>query len=259
MNLQIQTTQNVAITFEPADPVTRCWAGLIDALICSAYLVAVALVLTNIFATSRMSDQVMILILIGLLLPWVFYDFLCEVFMNGQSFGKQSMKIKVIRLDGTEPRVGDYALRWLLGLVEFKLTSCSLAALALLFSRSGQRLGDRVAGTTVVKVAPQARLRDTIYRGVESSYQPVYPGAEELEPEALELIREVTRERELRNDSEVVRSLATTIRDRLGATPTESPLEFLRTLLKDYNALHGASIEVTLDRAQRTAPKSDGW
>lgn len=259
MNLQIQTTQNVAITFEPADPVTRCWAGLIDLLVGVAYIFAVIMVLSSYFTTAHLRESTMITIVLIASLPYFLYDFLSEVFMNGQSFGKRAMKIRVMRLDGTEPRIGDYALRWLIGLIEFKLTTCSLAALALLFSRSGQRLGDRVAGTTVVKVAPQARLRDTIYSNVNPNYNPTYPSAEHLEPEVLELIREVIRDRDLRNDRQVVRTLATAVRDRMEVTPAESPLDFLRVVLKDYNALHGATIESVLDRAQRPAPQPEGW
>ena len=48
-----------------------------------------------------------------LYLPFFFYDFLCEIFLNGQSIGKKILKIKVVKIDGTQPGLGSYFLRWI--------------------------------------------------------------------------------------------------------------------------------------------------
>jgi uncharacterized RDD family membrane protein YckC len=73
---------------------------------------------------------------------------------NGQTFGMQWLRVRIISEDGGRARLTQLFVRWILlildgfpfGLVGF---------FAIIFSRERQRIGDRVAGTLVVRASVQ--------------------------------------------------------------------------------------------------------
>jgi len=54
------------------------------------------------------------------LLPFIFYHLVSEVMMNGQSVGKMAMSIKVMTLQGGQPSVSQYLIRWLFRISIFR-------------------------------------------------------------------------------------------------------------------------------------------
>src|SRR5215213_8087828 len=99
--LKINTTQNVRLNFQIASLGDRVLATIIDVVVIYGYIFLMAFIL----ASSRSIDSPAVFIIF--LLPVIFYHFLFEVFNNGRSIGKMAMKTRVIRMDGTEPRLGD--------------------------------------------------------------------------------------------------------------------------------------------------------
>ena len=104
--VRIDTTQNVAIDYEIASLGERILAYLVDLLVFVAYGITWLTIMSGIQDYISFADALIWIIL----LPLFFYDLLCEVVMNGQSFGKKAMKIKVVKLDGSEPTFGSYLL-----------------------------------------------------------------------------------------------------------------------------------------------------
>src|SRR6187402_54332 len=137
--VRVRTTQNVLIDYPVASIGDRILGHLIDRLILIAYSVAVVAAL----ADRDVDLWYLWLLLLGI--PWMFYSLLFEVFMNGQTPGKQLMKIRVMRLNGTPATVGDFLLRWIFSLVDFYVLSGAIALIAVAMGGKGQRLGDMVA------------------------------------------------------------------------------------------------------------------
>ena len=113
--IRIQTTQNVAVEYETAGVGDRILARLLDALVLILWTAVVSFLLRR--ATGASSER-QVLSVVLLLLPALLYQPLFEIFFNGQSPGKRARHLRVVRLDGTRPRVGDYLLRWLIGFIE---------------------------------------------------------------------------------------------------------------------------------------------
>ncbi|RZL51325.1 MAG: RDD family protein, partial [Pedobacter sp.] len=105
-SIRINTAQNIDIEYEIAGLGERIAARCID-LAGFAILFVVAWILFIIGSIS-VSGTLGVVILIVYLIIYAFYDLVCELTMNGQSFGKRVMKIKVINLDGTQPTFGQY-------------------------------------------------------------------------------------------------------------------------------------------------------
>src|SRR5690606_27797184 len=175
--------------------------------------------------------------------PLFSYFLLCEVFFDGQSIGKKLRRIKVARIDGTQPTLGNYLLRWLLRLVEVDMTFGAVALLAVLIGGKGQRLGDLAAGTTVIKLQPRVTLDDTLYARVDAQYQPTFPQVERLTDAEVETAKEALQALVEDGRSRTAFVLGTKIKATLEAKMDVhsdlNPPQFLRAVIMDYNHLHG--------------------
>lgn len=105
--------------------------------------------------------------------------------MNGQSIGKRARKIKVARMDGGRPSLGQYVMRWVLRPID---SISYLGALVILINGRGQRLGDLAAGTCVVSMRKRTSLDDTLLVQVEQGHVPLYPEAVRLTDGQAQLI-----------------------------------------------------------------------
>ncbi|MBA3971750.1 MAG: RDD family protein, partial [Bacteroidetes bacterium] len=157
-NIKIQTTQNVDIEYELASIGDRILATLLDYVFFIAYFVLLLIIAG--FTKGLFFESIAVIII--LVLPVFLYDLLCEMFFQGKSLGKMIMKIKVVKLDGTQAGFGAYMLRWLLRIIDTKLFSGGVALIAIIVNGKGQRIGDMAAGTTVIKMKQKITLNDTI-------------------------------------------------------------------------------------------------
>ncbi len=234
MKVQIQTTQNVTLEYEVADLGHRIGATLIDWFIVIAYLVGISMIIPELMRSIESESlQVILMIIAGI--PFLFYNLLFEVFMNGQTIGKKAVNIRVVRLDGGEPTLGGYLLRWMLGLFEIYSFMGVPAMLAVLISAKGQRIGDRAAGTTVVRVRPAATLADTIYVPTADDYVPTYQQVTLLSDQDIAVIKEVVDSETHRQNPTIVAAVTERVARVLGVPLDTPPLIFLHTVINDYN------------------------
>jgi uncharacterized RDD family membrane protein YckC len=241
MKVQIQTTQNVDIEYEVANIAERVGAWAVDALILFGYVVVVyAIFIFMILKDHLLNETSATVALIIAAIPFLFYELICETLMNGQSFGKKVFKLRVVKLDGSQPEIGGYFLRWLLRFIDIWPLFGTIGLTTILFNGKGQRLGDLAAGTSVVKIKPAVTLSDTILAKVDDDYVPTYPQVMALKDEDIAVIMEVLTSRDYRDDPVIVRALVTRVQDTLGVTSELTPKKFLRTVVKDYN--HYASL-----------------
>ncbi|MDR0961780.1 MAG: RDD family protein [Mediterranea sp.] len=229
----ILTGQFVRIYQTPASLGERIIAWIIDAIFISIYIYGTVALLNRVYL--RFNTFIVILLL-GLYLPVLMYPFLCELFNRGRSLGKWLMHIRVVKVDGSTPGLGDYLLRWLLLLVDLVLTG-GLGAIFILFTKNNQRLGDLAAGTMVIKEKNYKRIHVSLdeFYYLSDGYQPSYPQASDLSVEQANLIirtLEISKEKMRRK---LVFQLAQKVRHSLAIhSHYENEEEFLHTLLRDY-------------------------
>ncbi|KAB2917180.1 MAG: RDD family protein [Bacteroidetes bacterium] len=227
-NLIINTTQNVRLNFELASLGDRILAGVIDILILWGAVLGFRLGLPQ-----TIPIQITMYALV------ILYHPLFELFNNGRSIGKMVMKTRVIRLDGTEPTIGDYSLRWLLGLVEVLISQGSIAMISFLFGEKSQRLGDMAAGTTVAKLKPRVTLEQTLFEDTDDNYVPHYPQAGELSPIDIETLKEVVeaiKKTYTVSTITLIEKARSTVEAKLGIKAVEKDtLSFISRIIKDYN------------------------
>ena len=231
----VQTAHNVRIDFETAGIGERAIAAIIDYLLLGVYVIGMVMA----FGEQMGGPAVLGLVA----LPAFLYFLLCEVFFDGQSVGKRMAGVKVARLDGQRPRLGDYLLRWILRPVDLTLTSGVVAILSVLLTRRGQRLGDLAAGTTVVKVQEQSVAHDTLFARLTPSYEPTFRQARRLSGEDVAVARDVLRAYRENTQSPAPLRLSRELKGRLesemGVSSDLPAPRFLEAVVKDYNHLHG--------------------
>ncbi|TSJ42810.1 RDD family protein [Mucilaginibacter corticis] len=242
--VKITTTQNIDIEYAVASLSERIAARFIDyAIFLSVYGVMTA-ALVGVYSDQLNSRgpvrPTKFVIMIGIWLGFcVLYDLLTEVFLNGQSLGKRFVKIKVISLNGTRPGIGQYLLRWFFRIIDFGLTMGAAAVVTVTFSDKKQRIGDMVAGTTVIKTAPLNRFSDLVFHSPEEGYKPTYKEVVQLTDRDVTLIHDVIRNFRMTRNSNLVYRLALRIKKYLNVNYPEeiNEYQFLEIVLNDYNSL----------------------
>ncbi|GAB2768161.1 putative RDD family membrane protein YckC [Hymenobacter luteus] len=229
--IRVQTTQNVTLEYEVASAGNRVVAAILDNVILIAWVGAVLLLLGWLGA----DDTPMVIGLVVLAgLPYIFYHLLCEVFLNGQSPGKKACNIKVIRLDGTPPRFGDYLIRWILRIVDTGIMSGLIALVVILANGKGQRLGDMAAGTAVVSTKPRQAAGALAPTLTDAGYVVVFPEASRLADHDVATIRQLLQKGIANGNFVLLHELAVKVKTLTGIQ-TDLPDEaFLRTVLRDH-------------------------
>lgn len=230
--VRIDTTQNVAIDYEIASLGERILAYLVDLLVFVAYALTWSIIITGINDYISFTDALIWVIA----LPLFFYDLLCEITMNGQSFGKKAMKIKVVKLDGSQPTFGSYLLRWLLRLIEGgAFCYGAVAMIVYLVNGKGQRLGDLAAGTTVIKLKPRVGLTEvTTSHDLHATYFPQYPQASHLSDRDAAIIKDLLAASIRERNMGMLTALSARVQELLDVKEVADPEQFLKTVLKDF-------------------------
>lgn len=242
-SIEIKTTQNVTIEYELASLRDRILAFIIDLTIIGFSYLILSLFFSAAFG--RAMDSSFGRILLGLLpvVGFVVYQFMSELFSNGQSLGKKALNIRVVRLDGRQPSTTDYLLRAIFHLIDTLFSSGILAALVVSTSVKKQRLGDMAANTTVIRTTNNLKFRLSDILNIDSleDYTPVYPEVKKLSDEDMLVIKSVIRRHSVHKNQahhQLVRDLTDRLVKLLDIQqPNPNKIEFLKTLLRDYIVL----------------------
>lgn len=247
--IEIGTSQNVGIRYEAANVMERILATVIDAVIMlgvliGLYVTVIMIAVNGTFDSS--TTEVLGWVFLGIGILDVLYPVLCETFWNGQTIGKRMMRLRVMRVDGTQPRIVDYFLRWLIGLVEIVLTSGAVAAILIMASRNHQRLGDMAAGTTVVRLPKKSILSASFLEVDEGVTSVRYPEVQRLTDKDIAIIRDVltaATSKAIAQEASVAMLWRTKerVQEVMGITADGRPEEFLMQVIDDYNATFSKS------------------
>jgi uncharacterized RDD family membrane protein YckC len=236
-NIEIITTQNVVLQYELAALKDRALAFLLDALIMIVSFSILVTLGTVFTGGSESAAAVMVFVVLGLMM---FYSLVFETLNDGQSPGKMAMRIQVIKVAGGKITFSDYAARWIFRLIDIYFSLGAIASILVVSSPKGQRIGDVVANTAVVKTAPRLNLtlQDLLALHEKKAYTPKYPQARKLHEEDALLIKStLDRYRKFDNESheEAILLLTARIKELLGIETQESEqIKFLQTVLQDY-------------------------
>jgi uncharacterized RDD family membrane protein YckC len=147
-SIEVITPQNVPIQYQLANVRERAIAFFLDMVI---------LIISNLFLyliiQTVVNEDTMQIILLTVLLPiFIFYSFMFEFFLNGQTPGKKVIGIRIIKLSGNDLSISDYSLRWAFRWIDIWASLGAVAALKVSASPYGQRIGDLLADTSVIKI-----------------------------------------------------------------------------------------------------------
>ena len=231
--IRITTTQNIDLEYDLASVGERLVAWLVDLAIFIAYFIVFTSIIGISLVGSFIEKNPWITTL--LFFPFVFYNLACEIWLNGQTVGKKVMKLKVISLNGDQATIGQYMIRWLFRMVDIYIYGLP-AFIAIAVSEKNQRLGDMVAGTTVIKTAPRSSMSQTIYTPTpDLNYTISFPEVSTLSDRDMQLIKEVIINVNKTGNGMLAYQAAEKIKALLQVQTNLEPLYFLQVLLADYN------------------------
>jgi uncharacterized RDD family membrane protein YckC len=248
LQVKLNTGFNIEVDFMIAPFIKRLFAWLIDIVIIIAWIVIMNKVLQigqeYIWALPAWED-------ILILLPFFLYFPLSEIFLNGQTVGKKAMQIKVIAIDGGNPSVSQFLIRWLFRMIDFPwwlpfaIMSGEFPWWSAIFLFGGigcligtpysQRIGDIVAGTILIDTRNRTSWEDTVFTELEADYQPRYPQVMQLSDKDINTLKGIISAVRKKSDYDLSIRIAARIRSKLHIEDDQDSLEFLQTLLKDYN------------------------
>jgi uncharacterized RDD family membrane protein YckC len=264
-NIKIQTNFNIDLDFETAEFHRRLIAWGIDLFIQVFYVIIVSklfLALRN--GKSFDIDDAYDSWAIGLLLilPFFLYHVISEMTMNGQSIGKRLMRIRVVNENGGKASIGQYLIRWLIRtsdyavlLVIFYLPYTAVYGLRAVYAilgsvllllidiilvastKKGQRLGDILAGTILIRTNPKGAIEETVFLEVADDYKPVFPQIMHLSDKDINAIKSILDSSRKKRDYQLAAMASEKIKNHLNIETSLSPFDFLDILLKDYNYL----------------------
>lgn len=183
----IDTPESVAFDYTLADVGNRSLAALLDMFLVFLALIGLNLVLVAILRSMGVSVEFfdlevegagwlagLVIALYAILDFVVFWGYfmLLELKWNGQTIGKQALKIRVVRLDGSPAGASEIAVRNLVRIIDFLPSGYLFGLLVMLLDGKGRRLGDLAAGTIVVKADMRVTLDELVRKALVAQQQP---------------------------------------------------------------------------------------
>ena len=242
-NLYINTTQNIRLFFTTATIGERMLAYGVDLLIKIAYIVILLLIFTkllNIDITHKLEEPVMVLYLL-LVLPLMFYSLICESTMEGQTFGKKLLKIKVVKIDGYQAGFLDYFIRWIFALVDIQMGFIP-GVISMVSTKHTRRIGDLAAGTAVISEKSRYNISHTILLDLAEDYRPHFQRNQVMlfSDNDIRIIKEnaaiASREKNMILSSKLSQKIESVM---MISNPFSTEKQLIETLLKDYNFYTG--------------------
>jgi uncharacterized RDD family membrane protein YckC len=251
-DVKLDTGFNIEIILPITPFHKRLFAWIIDAVIQGVYLFLFYKLIEGI-AGDTWTDQYSWIYIIYFM-PMFLYHLISEIVMNGQSPGKKALGIKVITIEGGQPSVSQYIIRWAFKVIDFPFWLISpiqngswppwialflFSGLACIFiTKTSQRIGDLLAGTVLIDTKNNTSWQDTVFMEVEDNYQPVFPQVMQLSDRDINTIKQVVSSASMKFDNrQYAERVALKIQHALKIETTADPVDFMELLLKDYNYL----------------------
>lgn len=270
--VSIKTPLNVNVNIPHAGIGWRILAFLLDLFFIYVYIIAMTYFFVNILGMTssilhtddqtRYDIKVFIEFLyIILLFPALFYSLWTEMLFRGQTFGKMICRIRVVKLDGYKAGFPEYFTRWIFRFIDFWTGSFLILFLIPIFgqeigagisamfltvsgivavffiskTKNSQRLGDIVAGTTVLKLKEKHSINITILEDLKEDYVPTYPQVIRLSDNDARIIKDTFVAATKRKDFVTVKKLRRKLEEVMEIESNLSDYEFINIVMKDFN------------------------
>jgi uncharacterized RDD family membrane protein YckC len=269
--IKVPTNFNIELDFEVPEFYRRLIALLIDMLIQYFYLRIAGEIFDSIQRNRDYFDNDSVHNMWALswllVLPIMLYHFVLEITMNGQSIGKKILGLRVVDEFGGKPSISQFTIRWLLRLSDvwivillFYILSIVASnggldnvqtVLIVLFglgflvtdivlvvsSKKGQRIGDILAKTILIRTNTKGNIEDTVFVAVADNYVPSFPQIMQLSDKDINAIKSILETSRKKGDFNMAEAASYKIKAHLRIESSMSPFDFLDVLLKDYNYL----------------------
>jgi uncharacterized RDD family membrane protein YckC len=256
--VKVSTPFNIDLDFEVAPLLRRILAWMVDIFILMVFAQIMRSMVIALFYEKGLSSYPLGADILLVTLPMLFYSLFMEVLFQGQTLGKKAAGIRVLSLEGGEPQIGQYLLRWIFRMWEWPLVfgvvafsswglilqffMCCLLGLGVLIIISvtahHQRLGDLAAGTAVVETRKQFSIHDTVFQQISrEDYRVVFPEVMRLSDRDINAIKAVLTQTRETGRFETAHRIASRIKDVLKIESRLEVTDFLEKLLDDYNFL----------------------
>lgn len=266
--IKIPTSFNIDVEFPIPEFYRRIISLLIDIIIEFIYLVIALRIYGSIARGSNIFDEDvqynLQAILLVLILPIMVYHVVLEITMNGQSIGKKIMGMRVVNENGGRPGISQFIIRWLLRVSDvwivaliillasnptffYNAESTFIFLLALGFlitdivlvvsSQKGQRIGDMLARTILIRTNTKANIEETVFQEVADNYIPTFPQIMRLSDKDINAVKSILETANKKGDYQLASIAADKIKNHLNINTNMSPFDFLDIVLKDYNYL----------------------
>lgn len=270
--VSIKTPLNVNVNIPHAGIGWRILAFLLDLFFIYVYIIAMTYFFVDILGMTssilhtddqtRYDINVFIEFLyIILLFPALFYSLWTEMLFRGQTFGKMICRIRVVKLDGYKAGFPEYFTRWIFRFIDFWTGSFLILFLIPIFgqevgagisamfltvsgivavffiskTKNSQRLGDIVAGTTVLKLKEKHSINITILEDLKEDYVPTYPQVIRLSDNDARIIKDTFVAATKRKDFVTVKKLRRKLEEVMEIESNLSDYEFINIVMKDFN------------------------
>ena len=269
--IKVPTNFNIELDFEVPEFYRRMIALMIDMLIQYFYLRIASEIFDSILRNRDYADNDsqhnMWALSWLLILPIMLYHFVLEVTMNGQSIGKKILGLRVVDEYGGKPSFSQFVIRWLLRLSDVWIVILLFYILSLVTnngefdnaqtiliivfglgflvtdivlvvsSKKGQRIGDILAKTILIRTNTKGNIEDTVFMAVADNYVPSFPQIMQLSDKDINAIKSILETARKKGDFNMAIAAGQKIKTYLKIDSSMSPFDFLDTLLKDYNYL----------------------
>lgn len=261
--IKVPTSFNIDVEFEIPEFYRRLLSLIIDIIIEVIYLRIAFAIIKETNNSFSPEGQNMYAVQLLLLLPFFLYHVVLEITMNGQSVGKKIMGMRVVHENGGRASISQFLIRWLLRVsdvwmlaliiliaqsVYYRDASSTIIAIAVLAflitdivlvvsSKKGQRIGDFLAHTILIRTSSKANIEETVFQEVADTYVPSFPQIMQLSDRDINSIKSILETAKKKHDFNMAFMASEKIKAHLNIQSSSSPFEFLDLLLKDYNYL----------------------
>lgn len=268
--IKVPTNFNIELEFEIPEFYRRFFALLIDILIEYFYLRIASAVYDSVRNNSTYDESSGFnLWAFGLILfvPIMVYHLVCEITMNGQSIGKKITGLRVVDELGGKASIGQFVIRWLLRLSDvwivmiilylaymvgtsqgwdnietvfiilFGLGFLATDIVLVVSSKKGQRIGDLLAKTILIRVNTKSNIEETVFQEVADNYVPSFPQIMQLSDRDINAIKSILETARKKGDFAMAEAAGAKIKAHLKIETDMPSFDFLEVLLKDYNYL----------------------
>jgi uncharacterized RDD family membrane protein YckC len=264
--IKVPTSFNIDLEFEIPEFYRRLLAWVIDLLILFFYYKIAVAVFTAIFSNTNYYEEDtwydIVFSWLIFFLPILLYHAVMEITMNGQSFGKKIMGLRVVNEIGGKPSISQFLIRWLIRdtwfffllivgiqsaisgqsaegafMIIISLGYFVADLVLVVSSEKGQRLGDILAKTILIRIQTKGSIDDTVFIAVDDKYVPSFPQIMQLSDKDINAIKSILETARKKGDFNIAAAASEKIKAHLNITTHLSPFDFLEVLLKDYNYL----------------------